>query len=102
MHQRSLKVVVAVTACALGLVACTSSSKNAKSSKEVRKDAALVFTLAADPGTLDPSKTLIGAAQQINRFTYDTLGEQGTDGKLEPTVAESWQVTASSVSFKIR
>src|SRR3954453_13975122 len=104
MQHRPATGVIAV-ACLAGLAACGGSSggNNSKESKaDVVKDASITMALAADPGTLDPTKTLLGAAQQINRFTYDALVNTDRDGKIVSGLAEKWTVSPTTLTFTIR
>ncbi|MDT7572839.1 MAG: peptide/nickel transport system substrate-binding protein [Actinomycetota bacterium] len=106
MQHRPATAVTALL-CVAGLAACGGSSAKSsngdnKSSEDVVKDAAITMALNADPGTLDPTKTLLGSAQQINRFTYDTLVNTNRDGEIVSGLAEKWTVSPTALTFTIR
>src|SRR4051812_34081469 len=103
--QHRLATTTTALVCVAGLAACGGSSggngsKNPKA--DVVKDASITMALAADPGTLDPTKTLVGAAQQINRFTYDALINTDNAGKIVSGLAEKWTVSPTTLTFTIR
>src|SRR3954451_27282 len=104
MQHRPAAGVIAVV-CLAGLAACGGSSDgdgSKNSNADVVKDASITMALAADPGTLDPTKTLLGAAQQINRYTYDTLINVDKGGKIVSGIAEKWSVSPTTLTFTIR
>ncbi|MEG0090575.1 MAG: ABC transporter substrate-binding protein [Oscillospiraceae bacterium] len=67
-------------------------------------DDGVVFALNAEPTTLDPQKageriTWVPVAQ-----LYDRLVREDENGELQPSLAESWEVSedGTSITFKIR
>ena len=64
----------------------------------------LNFALSGNPDTLDPHKTSGTLTFQTLKSIYDTLAEADQSGKLVPALAESWTVSADSLTwtFKLR
>jgi peptide/nickel transport system substrate-binding protein len=62
------------------------------------------FTMAlpADPGTLDPHMTSVGAAFVLDRFLYDSLLNVDPSGKEVPALASSWEATTTTATFTLR
>jgi len=56
----------------------------------------------ADFSSLDPAKTLTTDGYQIDGALYDRLLAITADGKIGPGLAESWQATADSATFKLK
>lgn len=97
------QLVLVCAALVATTTACNSSEAGPRQNGAgLKKDAEIVIALAGDPGTLDPTKTLSGPAQQINRFAYDSLAYTNADGELVSGIAESWEVTPTTLTFKIR
>ncbi len=68
----------------------------AAGSKEVRP---LNFALAGNPDTLDPQKTSGTLTFQTVKSIYDTLAEPDENGVIVPALAESWDVSADSLTW---
>jgi peptide/nickel transport system substrate-binding protein len=64
----------------------------------------LNFALSGNPDTLDPHKTSGTLTFQTLKSVYDTLAEPDPSGKLVPALAQSWTVSADSLTwtFKLR
>ena len=62
------------------------------------------FALSGNPDTLDPQNTSGTLTFQTVRSIFDTLVEPDADGRLVPALAESWSVSADSLTwtFKLR
>src|SRR6185437_8177361 len=56
----------------------------------------------ADFSSLDPAKTLTTDGYQIDGVLYDRLLAITADGKIGPGLAESWQATADTATFKLK
>ncbi|MFF2958906.1 ABC transporter substrate-binding protein [Streptomyces sp. NPDC057963] len=91
----------AATATVLGVVA-TAAACGGGSAANGAGGSAVVFAVAADPGTLSPTMALAGTALSMNSFSYDTLVHIAADGKVVSGVAEKWSATAASAQFTIR
>jgi peptide/nickel transport system substrate-binding protein len=59
------------------------------------------YAVTDDPGNLDPSMTVLSAARTAAHLAYDTLIYQDTDGKFISGLADSWEVTGTSVTFTL-
>jgi peptide/nickel transport system substrate-binding protein len=59
----------------------------------------LNFALSGNPDTLDPHKTSGTLTFQTLKSVYDTLVEPDARGKIVPALAESWEVSADSLSW---
>lgn len=64
--------------------------------KEVKP---LNFALAGNPDTLDPHKTSGTLTFQTIKSIYDTLAEPDENGVIVPALAESWDVSADSLTW---
>jgi len=64
----------------------------------------LTFGLSGNPDTLDPHKTAGTLTFQVLKSFYDTLAEPDPTGKIVPSLAESWSVSADGLTwtFKLR
>ncbi|MBN2049665.1 MAG: hypothetical protein JW760_04415 [Spirochaetales bacterium] len=59
----------------------------------------LNFALSGDPDTLDPHKTSGTLTFQTLKSLYDTLVEPDMEGKLIPSLAESWDISADGKTY---
>jgi peptide/nickel transport system substrate-binding protein len=68
------------------------------------KEKVLNFALSGNPDTLDPHKTAGTLTFQTLKSIYDTLVEANQREKIVPALAESWSVSADSLTwtFKVR
>jgi len=64
--------------------------------KEVKS---LNFALSGNPDTLDPQKTSGTLTFQTIKSIYDTLAEPDENGVIVPALAESWDVSADSLTW---
>ncbi len=64
--------------------------------KEVKP---LNFALSGNPDTLDPQKTSGTLTFQTVKSIYDTLAEPDENGVIVPALAESWDVSADSLTW---
>lgn len=62
----------------------------------------VVLQVPADPGILDPQASPGIWGRTMMRMSYDTLVADGKDGKILPQLAESWDVTPTKATFKIK
>ncbi len=60
---------------------------------------ALNFALSGNPDTLDPQKTSGTLTFQTVKSIYDTLAEPDENGVIVPALAESWDVSADSLTW---
>lgn len=92
---------LAVTALA---TACGGHAHRPGSSGERTPDSAATFTLAinADPGSLNPLASQLGAVQQIAEFLYDPLVHADQTGKLTTGLAASWSEHGNTATFRLR
>lgn len=68
----------------------------AAGSKEVKP---LNFALTGNPDTLDPHMTTGTLTFQTLKSVYDTLAEPDENGVIVPALAESWDVSADSLTW---
>ena len=68
------------------------------------KDKVLNFGLSGNPDTLDPHKTAGTLTFQTLKSIYDTLVEADQKEKIVPALAQSWTISADSLTwtFKLR
>ena len=106
--KRSLVFLSLVVILALGLVGCSSETKEeapAKQDSAETADAGKVLKLAmdADPVSLDPQVQLSGGMMQYAHTVFDPLVRWAKDGSFEPRLAESWeQINDTTMRFHLR
>ncbi len=59
------------------------------------------IALANDPGNLDPSMTALSVTRFVSHLAYDTLIAYGDDGTPVGSLAKSWDVTPTVVTFTL-
>lgn len=89
--------IVAVTAMVTALAGCSSGS----SSNTPKNGGTFTMAFGADPGSLDPQKTLDGTALSMAAFAYDPLVSQTADGTFVSALAASWKQAGSRWTFKL-
>ena len=62
------------------------------------KDKVLNFALSGNPDTLDPHKTAGTLTFQTLKSIYDTLVEADQKEKIVPALAQSWTISADSLT----
>ncbi|OPC78606.1 hypothetical protein B4N89_30990 [Embleya scabrispora] len=62
----------------------------------------VTIAIPSDPSNLNPMTTLISYATMMNRFSYDSLINVRTDGRIVSGVAEKWTSDANSATFTLR
>lgn len=108
MQQRTQRV--AVGAMILGMLLAGCSGQPATSPSGAEKAPAAVgpnggtvsVRLIADWDNLDPAKTRNVYGMQMVLAFYDRLVALDSDGKVVPSLAESWTATANSATFKLK
>lgn len=60
----------------------------------------LNFALSGNPDTMDPQKTSGTLTFQTLKSLYDTLAEPDQSGKIVPALAEKWEVSADTLTWK--
>lgn len=118
MNKKRIMILVIAVVIALQLSSCKSennqkennSNENAAST-EVEQDKSnlaseqiLHLNIDNDPTTLDPQVALDGNALEVASWTFDSLIRKTKEGKYEPLLAESWEISEDELvySFKIR
>ena len=94
---------VSFVACALLLIACEQTSDDAPADDPSRQGGTLVIGSAADLSA--PNAFIAGDhwTEEVNRFVlYTPLVHYKTDFELEPALAESWETTDTSATFRLR
>ncbi len=98
VQLKSKKLITVVLTAALGAsaAACTSGASTRNNSG--------TFTMAepADPGSLDPQKTLDGTALTMASFAYDPLVNQAPNGSIVSGLASSWTHHGNTWVFTMR
>lgn len=89
--------VLLTLACIFSMVACSSSGEQTPGESAAQEEAAatendtLNVVISADPGSLDPHDTTGLPHHQVTRQIFETLVVRGSDGTLQPCLAESWE-----------
>ncbi|MDQ7859074.1 MAG: ABC transporter substrate-binding protein [Armatimonadota bacterium] len=60
------------------------------------------FALSGSPDTLDPQGTAATLAFQVNKSLFDTLVEPDDEGRIVPSLAESWTTSADGLTWTFR
>lgn len=107
--MRKLKTAVTVTAftvAAIVLAACGSSGGappvEAGSTGSPAADGTFTFSVADDPGDLNPLLGSRTVAVNLFRFLYDPLVHADPDGKIVSGLASDWKVDGGTVTFTIK
>lgn len=93
--KRKAAPVVALTAAALALSACATSSRDGGSSGSSGGDGTFTFGAAGAPKLFDPFYATDGETFRVSRQIFETLIDikEGT-ADLEPGLAEKWEASA--------
>jgi peptide/nickel transport system substrate-binding protein len=98
--------VAGVAAGSLLIAACGSDSNSAKPASKGGALTSVSMILASDIDTFDPHKGVMErGSRQLADAVYDTLvriDSSAAPGTMKGSLAESWDVTASSATFKIK
>lgn len=87
----------------LALTACGSSdSGGGTASADVATDGTFTFSVADDPGALNPMLGSRTVAVNLFRFLYDPLVHADETGKIVSGLASDWQVDGGTVTFTIK
>ncbi|MFF7251250.1 ABC transporter substrate-binding protein [Embleya sp. NPDC008237] len=62
----------------------------------------VTIAIEGDPGNMNPLTTLTSSAVTMNRYSYDSLINVASDGRIVSGVAEKWTSDATSATFTIR
>ncbi|MFC8936486.1 ABC transporter substrate-binding protein [Rhodococcus sp. NPDC057135] len=102
MKFRSATLVGTVAAGVLLLSACGAGGTRHGDPGAVVTDGALNITVPADPGNLSPHSTVATTTRQVIAFGYDSLVTMDDNGKPKPWLAETWDASATEVTFTLR
>lgn len=92
---------VALTAAA-SLAACSGSAKTAHAGGHVVAGGSVTIGLNADPGNLDPQRSVNGPNLLMSVFGYDTPVTLLNNGQLAPQVLTSWTPGDKSYTLHVR
>lgn len=93
---KRLKAIALLMIMLFSLAACGNSQGSSG------KDTLVVGT-SRDPGLLDPNQTNLQMVQAVNKQIYETLFTRGSDGGIEPVLAESYEYeNDTTVLIKLR
>lgn len=100
---RSLALVIVVALSAAVLAGCTEKTgTTATDGKAVGRDT-FTYAQGADPRGLDPALVDDGESAKIIVNVYDGLLKYAADTtKVEPSLAESWEITPDGLSYKFK
>lgn len=82
------------------LVACNSAGSTTDQS--VVSGGTFTYALSGDPANLDPAHAVAPEERIAINFAYESLVSVKPDGELVPFIAESWEVSRTEVTYKIR
>lgn len=94
----------AAPAASSAAAATSAATPAAAAAGGIKQGGDLRFMLLQDAQTYDPATTTESTAFTINSTVFDTLTELQPDGKIVPSLAESWTISDDSLTytFKIR
>ncbi|MEV4313101.1 ABC transporter substrate-binding protein [Actinocrispum sp. NPDC049592] len=99
--MRSVRTIAAAGAVALSLSACGGTGDPAGSQNLVNGKT-FTMVLPGDPGNLDPHFTSLSVTMQVDRFLYDSLLAIDKDGKTVAGLADKWESTTTTVTYRLR
>jgi peptide/nickel transport system substrate-binding protein len=100
---RPLPVAAAVAGVALLAGACTSSTTTtSRPHGSPVANGSLAIALPADPGNLDPQRSVDGPNLLLSVFAYDTPVKLLNSGKIAPEVVSAWQAGTKSYTLTVR
>jgi len=67
---------------------------------EPTRGGTLVVAITSDPGSLNPAVTSNGGVHTASEMMFNGLVGWGTDGKLTPELAESWQIEGGGTTYR--
>jgi peptide/nickel transport system substrate-binding protein len=95
--------VTATVAVALALSACGGSSTGSNGAPaSFVKDGTYSFSVADDPGSLNPMLGSRTVAVNLFRYLYDPLVHADPTGKIVSGLASSWEVNGNVATFTIK
>lgn len=106
--KRKSSIILLTLVLALGtlLAACSNNNKNAQSSggtttngSAAAADQVLNINLEAEPPTLDPAQAQDVQAHTVLTLMYEGLTKMGADGKEQPGVAQSWDISKDGLTY---
>ncbi|SEF18304.1 ABC transporter substrate-binding protein [Jiangella alba] len=105
--MRTRRKVTVVAALTLILAACGGDGggdgpSEAGGAAEPVVDGTFNTAVSADPGNLHPHLTVLAATRAVANYMYDKLVYFTTDGEELPWLAESWEATATTVTYTLR
>lgn len=105
--MRTRRKVTVVAALTLILAACGGDGggdgpSEAGGAAEPVVDGTFNTAVSADPGNLHPHLTVLAATRAIANYVYDRLVYFTVDGEELPWLAESWEVTPTTVTYTLR
>ncbi|WP_432826665.1 ABC transporter substrate-binding protein [Dactylosporangium sp. CA-092794] len=104
-RSRLVASLSAGLALCLATTACGSSddgSGSATPSADVVTDGTFTFSVADDPGALNPMLGSRTVAVNLFRFLYDPLVHADSNGKIVSGLASQWQVDGGKVTFTMK
>ncbi|WAH96262.1 ABC transporter substrate-binding protein [Arthrobacter sp. MMS18-M83] len=102
--RRATAALAALAASALALSGCGGSAGSPGGTSGAGSGQVLTVSNTFAPISMDPALSGNGRAGTMLQPAYEPLVRTGADGKLEPALAESWNVAPDnmSVTFKLR
>ena len=97
--MRFSRVFLPIFCAATLLSACDSGDAPAPDTATVSDPTHLTRGIQAEPGTLDPHKSIMTDEWAVLRDLYMGLTYPGPDGRPGPGVAESWQVSEDGLTY---
>ncbi len=98
-------LLIMTAVCAIFIIGCTSPLVNSLVSPKISRSDRLVDFIISDPKTLNPLLVTDAGSGEVLGYVFNSLlRSNGLTAKLEPELAESWQVAPNGleVTFTMR
>jgi peptide/nickel transport system substrate-binding protein len=95
-------VAAATLAAALALTACSSPAGGSGGGTDVVSGGTFSVALNDDPGSLSPLTGVSLVQRALVAFGYDSLAYTTPEGEVIPWLADSWEVTGTSIAYTLK
>ena len=102
MDKRAVAALSSALSVVLALGACSPASVGQQVGSEPLIDGTFFVSIGGDPGSLDPHHAATYAPVFLLGLAYEGLVTRDPSGEIVPNLAESWEQTPNSVTFKLR
>jgi peptide/nickel transport system substrate-binding protein len=101
-QHKAVAVAAAALAATMALTACSSPSGSTATGDEIVSGGTFSVAINDDPGNLSPLTGVSLVQRALVSFGYDSLAYTTPDGEVIPWLAESWDVTGTSIAYTLK